>query len=179
MCKLGFVYVFLSLPQKELCKLSFNPIKSTLRMCPRLSAPSRARMSQLPLSLCPVGPICRCRFSSGARPVHYLSRGPRPSAPSPVPLTHAPVTLCRGPAMLAPPSLQPSLTHAHTHREVRSCCQPTCPSSFLSPACTRSLPPATFRPHSPSLALCHRRQSSPVTNARRAGYPVHQCHTRF
>ena len=32
MCKLGFVYVLLFLPQKELCNISCNPIYSTLRI---------------------------------------------------------------------------------------------------------------------------------------------------
>jgi hypothetical protein len=32
MCTLDFVYALLSLPQKELCNLSSNPIYSTLRI---------------------------------------------------------------------------------------------------------------------------------------------------
>jgi hypothetical protein len=48
---------------------------------PRLSAPSRARASLLPLSLCPVGLICRRHFPSRAHPVLSLRDRPCPSAP--------------------------------------------------------------------------------------------------
>jgi hypothetical protein len=50
----------------------------------------------------------------------------------------------------------------------------TCPSSFFSPARTRSASPASFHPRSPSLVLCHRRPWSPEILTRRAGHPALQ-----
>jgi hypothetical protein len=55
----------------------------------------------------------------------------------------------------------PTTSHAHA------------PISLLSPARTRSLSPVSFRPLSPSLALC-RRQSSPEENAHCVDRPGHQ-----
>jgi hypothetical protein len=47
---------------------------------PQPLVPVRARASPLPLSLCPVGPTCRRRFPSCARPVLSLCSGSRLSA---------------------------------------------------------------------------------------------------
>jgi hypothetical protein len=78
--------------------------------------------------------------------------------------------LCTMLPLSAPSSLQPLLTRAHAHRESRSHCLPTFPSSLLSPARTRCPSLASFRPLLVSLALSRHHQSSPENRAHRAGH---------
>jgi hypothetical protein len=113
----------------------------------RHAAPACQRQQSLtrfasPLSLCPLVPIYRHRFPSRARPVLSLSYGPAPSAPIYHP-PHAHPCLCAvGPPCQLRLPREPPLTSAHARREARLHRLPTCPSSFLSPARTRSLSPA-------------------------------------
>jgi hypothetical protein len=148
------------------------------RLKPRerpLPAPTHPRAPALPLSMCLVGPICRCRFPSRVRPIISMSCGPTSSASLPI---HSVPSL----SLVAPwsslvSSVFPTTAvdpRTHARREVRPRHLPTRPSSFLSPTRTCSLFPSSFCPRSLSLALCHRRQSSPVTRTRHGGHPERQ-----
>jgi hypothetical protein len=74
-----------------------------------LSVTAHVRALSLPLSLCPVGPICRCCFprthprSQRCGPASLTSWTVRPRARS--------LSLRGGPALSAPSSPKPSLTH--------------------------------------------------------------------
>jgi hypothetical protein len=127
-----------------------------------------ARVRALFPSLCPVGPVCRCRFPSPtrpstlsvpwARPVSAVSRSLRALAPS---------SCVVGP-LLDLPSMQTPWTSTHARREPRPRHLPTCPTSLLSIAHTCSLSPTSFRTSSPSLTLCPRYSRSSENRARGA-----------
>jgi hypothetical protein len=118
---------------------------------------ARSHASPFPLSLCSVGPTCRCHFLSHAPHTLSVQRTPPVSA-----VNHS---LCALPLSLVAPwspyqlrlTSKPPLTSAQARREPQPRRLPTCPSSLLSLARTCSLSPASFRPRSPSLALCYRR----------------------
>jgi hypothetical protein len=124
---------------------------------PRLLALIQPCAPAPPLSLYLVRPICQRRFPS--RVPRFLSiLWAVLSTLLPVPLALALVPLRSGGPLSTPTSPRTAVNpHAHAHREVRSRRLPTRPSSFLSPARTRSLSPASFHPRSPSLALCRHR----------------------
>jgi hypothetical protein len=104
-----------------------------------------------------------------------LSHGPHPSAPRtvhPAPSLSLSARWASPINTVFPATVADPRPHARKKDWPRRL--PTCPSSFLSPACTRSLFPTSFRPRSPSLALCRRRQCSLVIRARCVGRPAHQ-----
>jgi hypothetical protein len=78
-----------------------------------------------------------------ARLVSIVARSPHARACASVPWA--------SPVSSAFPANRPD-PRAHACREDQPCRLPMRPSSFLSPAHTRSLSPASFRPRSPSLA---------------------------
>jgi hypothetical protein len=129
-----------------------------------------------PLSLCEVGPSCRRRFplaraprspsaqrappiSAVTRSLHSLSLSLSLSAPWDRPVSSVPPRTAADPRM-----------HTENPGHV--------PQLPLSPARTRSLSPASFRPLSPSLTLCHHRHSSLEESTRRADHPEHQTSCR-
>jgi hypothetical protein len=148
-----------------------------------LSAAVSLRARSLPLSLCPVGPLCRHQLPSPARPFPSLPRGPALSACRVVPRTPAPSRCVVGPLgqLLLP--RDPPWTSAHACRDPHPRRLPTCPSSLLSSARTRTRSPVPHRTSSPSLSLCPRYSTSPETRARRANHPArqkpHQATTSF
>jgi hypothetical protein len=141
----------------------------------RLSAPVHARTLSLPLSLCPVGPTYRRQLPLCARPTLSMSRGPRPSVPRvvhPAPFLSLSVSWASLVSSIFPATAADP--HPRARREDRPHRLPMRHSSFLSPACTRSLSPVSFRTRSPSLALCHRRSCSPEIHVRCSSHPACQ-----
>jgi hypothetical protein len=135
-----------------------------------LSAPSRTRTLSLPPSARwgrPVG-----ANSPRTRVPLSLFLEPRPSAPR---IVHPHPPFLSRCAVGQPCQLCLPRTAAdpcpRARREDRSRRPPMRPSSFLSPARTRSLFPTSFHPCSLSLALYCRRQSLPEIRIRRADRP--------
>jgi hypothetical protein len=86
-----------------------------------------------------------------------------------VPPARMPVPLRREPSLSAPPSPR-TAADQHTRTPRTPTTSPAhAPSSLLSPACTRSLSPASFCPRLPSLALYHHHHCSPEESAHHAG----------
>jgi hypothetical protein len=118
---------------------------------PRLSVPTRAHASPLPLSLFPVGPSCRHRSPSRAHPVLSLRSGPRP-------FTH-PLSLACGP----PPRQNRPPNHPRTRRRLRAHdarCGPPPPPSTIS-----NCPHPTRTPSSLAHALTEAHHLPRITRA--------------
>jgi hypothetical protein len=135
-------------------RISAQPAQSSrarVRPRSRLSVP---RSCPRALSLRLVGPVCRRRLPSPARPRSLsVSRAQPVSAPS-----HSLRALISSRCVVGPPCQirlprEPPWTSADAHREPQPRHLPTHPSSLLSTARTRSLSPASFR--ASSLSLSH------------------------
>jgi hypothetical protein len=136
-------------------------LTSELHLSALVSSPVRS----LPPSICPVGPACRRRLPS---PVHPRSLSISQAEPVSTPSRslRTPVSSC---CVVGPPyqirlPREPPWTSAHTRREPWPRRLPTCPSSLLSTAGTRSLSPASFHASSLSLVLCPHRIPAPTVS---------------
>jgi hypothetical protein len=122
----------------------------------RLSALARARALSLPISLCPVGPVYRRQFPLPARPLSLCPVGLARQRCEPFYLRPCSLSLrCRAPCQLCLPR-KPPWTSVHTRQQLQPRRLPTCLSSLLSTAYTRSLFPASFHTRPLSLTLCRR-----------------------
>jgi hypothetical protein len=104
---------------------------------PRLSAALLPRARPLPLAHCPVGPICRRKYSSLRAPSLSLSRGPR--SPVVEPLPRVPLSSLSAP-WAYPLSSVPSALVVDRRVRTRACCRisrprrpPMRPAPFLEP----------------------------------------------
>jgi hypothetical protein len=117
-----------------------------------LSATAHVRALSLPLSLCPVGPIYRCRFPR----THPRSQrcGPASATPWTVRPRACSLSLHGGPALSAPSSPKPSLTH------VRACAVET-----IHDARPCALALFELRPYPLSLCVPHFAHSRPLSRS--------------